>query len=173
MLDPRLNSIHLDFPRRQEYRRCREALLSARGLLTLAAENANHLMSDPEQWPIRPDHVLPGTRYLLFDHRTGCANLLKTGLNTVGRLPSNDIRLEDLCVSRRHCAILVHVWGGCELHDTASRNGTLVNGQPVDRPIKLDSGDHIWICQRRLQFMSQEDYQAAGEGDEHPATVVD
>ena len=42
----------------------------------------------------------------------------------VGRFPDNDIHFVELCVSRRHCVLLVHAWGGCDLHDTASRNGT-------------------------------------------------
>ena len=37
--DPRLNSLHLEAPRRQDYRRAREALLQARGCHTLCAEN--------------------------------------------------------------------------------------------------------------------------------------
>jgi hypothetical protein len=57
---------------------------------------------------------------------------LRVGLNAVGRLPENDIVLARRYVSRRHCVFLVHTDGGCEVHDTASRNGTLVNrNEPV------------------------------------------
>ena len=38
MVDPRLNSVHLEAPRRQEFRRAREVLLNARGWQTLAGE---------------------------------------------------------------------------------------------------------------------------------------
>ena len=38
MLDARLNSVHLEAPRRQEFRAARDRLLNARGDHTLAAE---------------------------------------------------------------------------------------------------------------------------------------
>jgi adenylate cyclase len=87
---------------------------------------------------------------LLIDQQTGCSYPLKIGLNTIGRSRNNDIVLEEPLVSRRHCALLVHAGGGCELHDTASRNGTLVNGQLVRQPVQLASGDRIEVCPRTL-----------------------
>ncbi len=172
MSDPRLDSAHLDFPRRQDYRRARETLLGARGWLTMTGEQFRALVAEADEWLIRPDHVLPGTTYLLFDHAADCAHPLKTGLNTLGRLPNNDIHFEDRCISRRHCVILVHAWGGCDLHDTASRNGTFVNGVRVTRPVRLTAGDSIQLCDRRLLFVSEKDYQADDEYDEHPETEV-
>jgi pSer/pThr/pTyr-binding forkhead associated (FHA) protein len=71
---------------------------------------------------------------------------LKVGLNTVGRYESNDIVLDDFSVSRRHCGILVHASGGCELHDTASTNGSWVNGCRVKGPIGLHKWDVIQIA---------------------------
>jgi hypothetical protein len=172
MSDPRLNSGHLEFPRRQDYRRCRDSLLQARGWLTLAGEHLGGL-GDAHEWPVRPEQVLPGTSYLLVDQREGCAYPLKTGLNTLGRFPENDICFKEYCVSRRHCAILVHAWGGCDLHDTASRNGTFVNGARVRRPVRLASGDRVQVCDRVLLFVSEKDYQdECDRYDEHPATVV-
>ena len=50
---------------------------------------------------------------------------LKVGLNSVGRLPDNDIVIDDATVSRRHCAIVVHSDLTIEIHDVASKNGTL------------------------------------------------
>jgi hypothetical protein len=169
MSDPRLNSLHLGLsPRRQQYRDAREALLRERGWLTLAAEHVNRLVGESDD---RPGPVLPGTNYLLVEDLTGVPYRLQTGLNTVGRLPDNDIVLEDLWVSRRHCVLLLHAWGGCELHDTASRNGTLVNGRRVRSPVRLASGDRIQICQRLLLFLSEEDYRAECLGDDHPSTI--
>jgi hypothetical protein len=172
MSDPVLDSGHLSFPRRRDYRRARESLLGARGWLTLVAGHVNDLIGEADEAPGRPHQVLPGTTYLLVDHRAGCAYTLRTGINTVGRLPDNDIRFEELPVSRRHCVILVHAWGGCELHDTASRNGTLVNGRRVREPVQLASGDWIQITKRMLLFVSEKDYRAEREGD-HPATAVE
>ncbi len=171
MSDPRLLSCHLSFPRRQEYRRAREGLLGARGWLTLAAEQVTGLAGPADDWPVRPEQVLPGTKYLLVDRQADRAYPLKTGLNALGRHPANDIRFEELSISRRHCVILVHAWGGCELHDTASRNGTFVNGSRVQRPVRLASGDWVQLSQRLLLFVSEQDFEAECDED-NPPTVV-
>jgi hypothetical protein len=158
MADPRLNSVHLEPPRRQEYRRAREALLNARGWQTLAAEGGGHeavgiaephtLIQDPKRhpppdlecWLVDKDYIYP----------------LKVGLNTVGRAPDNDVVLADSFVSRRHCAVLVHAGRTCELHDTASKNGTFLNGKRLEGPTRLNPGDEIRLCDRQLIFMSKD-----------------
>jgi hypothetical protein len=175
MADPRLDSAHFGVgPRRQEYRQSREALLAARGWLTLAAEGVRGLVG-PAEWPsevpARPEQILPGAKYLLVDRQTGCLYPLKTGLNTVGRLPGNDVVLGEPTVSRRHCVLLVHAWGGCEIHDTASRNGTFVNGHQLRGPTRLASGDEIRLCQSRFLFVSEKDLDAASGADDHPSTI--
>jgi hypothetical protein len=176
MSDPRLDSCHLGFdPRRQEYRRSREALLRERGPLTLAGEQLHGLLGAEEDWPsllpFRPDQVIPGTRFLLVDHQADCYFVLKTGLNTIGRLTNNDIALEENWISRRHCVIIVHARGGSELHDTASLNGTWVNGRRVQHPVALASGDWIQVCHRLLLFVSEKDYQAEQANSGNPATM--
>jgi hypothetical protein len=174
MSDPRLNSCHLEFPRRQDYRRCREAVLQGRGWLTMAGENLGGMMGDSEDWPLRPERVLPGTRYLLVDQQEGCVHPLKIGLNAVGRYSENDIQFLDLVISRRHCVLVVHAWGGCDLHDTASRNGTFVNGTRVQQMVRLESGDQVQLCNRRLLFVSEKDYLDDGLGDPtHPPTMAE
>src|SRR5262249_39600220 len=160
MSDPRLNSCHLGLcPRRADYRRARAVLLEERGCLTLAGEKACALLDAAEDWlplaPARPDQFLPGTKYLLVDQRAACVYLLKVGLNTIGRLPNNDIVLEGLYTPRRHCVILVHVRGWCELHDTASRNGTFLNGRRLRAPVHVTSGDRIQVCDRPLFLVSE------------------
>jgi pSer/pThr/pTyr-binding forkhead associated (FHA) protein len=173
--DPRLNSAHLGLlPRRQEYRQARAALQAERGWLTLAAERVERWAGEGDNWPSllpRPEEVLPGTKYLLIDRQTGDAYPLRTGLNTVGRLPDNDIVLNEIWVSRRHCALLVHARGGCELHDTASRNGTFVNGQRLTRPVRLSPGDRVGVAGRQFLFVRAED-AAGGEDEGHPDTAV-
>jgi pSer/pThr/pTyr-binding forkhead associated (FHA) protein len=77
---------------------------------------------------------------------------LHVGMNSVGRLPDNDVVVRDECVSRRHCAILIHSDLRCELHDVASKNGTLLNGKKIPVPTRLQSGDQITLCNRRLTF---------------------
>jgi hypothetical protein len=157
MTDPRLNSVHLDPPRRADYRRAREELLRARGVNTLA------LADDPDEGcdPGHPhtviqngsDQLPPGLNYWLADK--DYIYPLKVGINTVGRSPDNDVVVQDCYISRRHCAILVHTGQGCDLHDTASKNGTYVNGKKISGPTRLRSGDEIRICDQRLVFVSR------------------
>jgi pSer/pThr/pTyr-binding forkhead associated (FHA) protein len=77
---------------------------------------------------------------------------LHLGMNSVGRLPDNDVVIRDECVSRRHCAVVIHHDLRCELHDVASKNGTLLNGKKIPNPTKIQSGDQITLCNRRLTF---------------------
>ena len=157
MMDPRLNSIHLEAPRRQDYRRAREALLQARGCQTLYAERES---DEPDDSPSntliqKADH--PDTGALpcwLSDDQY--IYPLKVGLNTVGRSSENDVVVPDCFISRRHCAILVHSHSGYELHDTASKNGVFLNGARLSGPTPLKSGDTIRICERQFVFVSQD-----------------
>jgi hypothetical protein len=155
MVDPRLNSIHLDAPRRQEYRRAREALLQARGQFTLCAEqrldaeaSGSHtvIQNECHQQPVELDFWLMDRDYIYP---------LKVGLNTLGRSNDNDVVVQDSFISRRHCAILVHAGQGCELHDTASKNGTFLNGSKLSGPTRLHSGDQIRMCDRQFTFLSR------------------
>lgn len=177
MNDPRLNSIHFDLdPRRQQYRQAREELLAARGWKTLALEKVNDLADDSEVWPallpIRPDQILPGTQFLLIEPPTCQLYPLRPGMNTIGRLPDNDIVLEDTWISRRHCVLLLHAGGKCELHDTASRNGTFVNGHLLDKPRCLNRGDRITVCRRLLVFISQADCRTDEPNNNNPETAL-
>jgi pSer/pThr/pTyr-binding forkhead associated (FHA) protein len=82
---------------------------------------------------------------------------LKVGLNTIGRMPDNDVPILDGSVSRRHCAIVVHAGDGCEVHDTASKNGTFLNGERVTTPTPIKPGDEVRLCDHRLVFLSDDD----------------
>ena len=62
---------------------------------------------------------------------------------TVGRLPDNDIVVDDRSVSRRH-AVISPLGEGHSVRDMGSRNGTWLNGRRVgDQPVPLHSGDQI------------------------------
>jgi pSer/pThr/pTyr-binding forkhead associated (FHA) protein len=78
---------------------------------------------------------------------------LKVGLNSIGRLPDNDVVIDDATVSRRHCAIVVHSDLTTEIHDVASKNGTTVNGQKIAGPTRLRDGDEIGLSDRQLTFL--------------------
>jgi hypothetical protein len=175
--DSRFHSGHFEsIFRRREYRSARQDLLAARGLLTLAGEQIRGLVSGVDDWPsllpFRTEQLVPGAKYLLIDQETGDYFSVKIGLNSIGRLPNNDIVLEERWVSRRHCALLVHARGGCELHDTASLNGTFVNGQRVRQPIDLCSGDRVQVAKKLLLFIDAKDQPADLKTGDHPNTIL-
>lgn len=169
MRDTRLNSVHLEFPRREDFRAARARLLGARGCLTIAGERFGDWLGFQAAGSAEP--ILPGGRSLLVATDSGIVYPLHVGLNTIGRLSNNDIVFEESVISRRHCTILVHTWGAGELHDTASRNGTYVNDRRVEWPVRLSSGDRIRICNKQFVFTSEEDFRAAegcgDDGDTH------
>jgi pSer/pThr/pTyr-binding forkhead associated (FHA) protein len=154
-MDPHLNSVHLDLPRREEFRKARARLLEACGDQTrYAINNPNAVSSATDSKTIiqNLENRLPsGVVYALMDK--DAVYPLKIGLNTIGRLPDNDVVLEDAFVSRRHCAILVHAGAGCEVHDVASKNGTFLNGTKLPGPMPLQTGDEIRLCDRKLVFI--------------------
>jgi len=62
----------------------------------------------------------------------------------IGRLPSNDLVVNDPMVSQHHAL----VWSdthGVHIRDLGSRNGTRVNGKRIQAPTKLEAGDRIEI----------------------------
>lgn len=156
-MDPRLHSIHLDAqPRREAFRQARAQLQNAVGAHTLAGDlraevkpqDLNQATMAKGQEPIvgRPDTPVAW----IIDR--GKALPLFIGMNSIGRLPDNNLVIEDACVSRRHCAIVVHSDLTCELHDIASKNGTAVNGRKLQGPMRLDEGDELCLSDRRLTF---------------------
>jgi pSer/pThr/pTyr-binding forkhead associated (FHA) protein len=157
MGDPRLNSLHLDPTRRQDYRRAREALLQSRGNETIYAERQRNEEADSSNTFIRNQGgAAPNTlEFWLVDREY--IYPLKVGLNTMGRSADNDVVVEDLYVSRRHCAILVHHNNQFVLHDTASKNGTFLNGAKINGPTAIKAGDEIRICNRNFVFLTRSD----------------
>ena len=169
MKDPRLNSVHLEFPRRQEFRRAREALLEARGLRTL--EEGRNQPGKGDAWAMvqdRSEDVPANSEYWLMD-QAGIYPL-RVGVNTIGRLPDNDVVIQGAYVSRRHCAILVHAGDGCEVYDIASKNGTYVNGSRLCGPTQLSAGDQIRMCDRQFIFMSK---RGPNEPPHHAGTEIE
>lgn len=75
---------------------------------------------------------------------------MEKDVTRIGRAPESEVVLEGEKVSRHHAAI--RYWDGdFVLKDLRSRNGTFVNGQPVN-VAKLDSGDCIKIGGFELHF---------------------
>jgi transcriptional regulator with GAF, ATPase, and Fis domain len=75
---------------------------------------------------------------------------LKGRATSVGRSQENDITIDDINSSRRHCAI-ERTKGGYEIVDLKSRNGTLVNGILILRK-ELRPGDCVEIGKTRIFF---------------------
>jgi len=82
---------------------------------------------------------------------------------TIGRRPYNDIMLDDLTVSGEHALLLTRA-GASVIEDLRSRNGTLVNDEPVIQRALLD-GDRIEIGIYRLQYVIE---PLISEGDRPP-----
>lgn len=80
---------------------------------------------------------------------------------TIGRDPLVELVVPDEAISRRH-ARLARAPDGILLEDLGSRNGTVVNGERVDRRVLAD-GDRIMLGRTVLKFAIQgrleEDYQ--------------
>jgi diguanylate cyclase (GGDEF)-like protein len=63
---------------------------------------------------------------------------------TLGRDPKVEVPLHDEGISRRHCRIFIDD-DRYLVEDLGSTNGTLLNGEPVDRPMRLRAGDRIYL----------------------------
>jgi hypothetical protein len=154
--DSQLHSIHLgDNPRRELFRQARLQLEGACGLPTLLG--APPLSeSAPLDAPTRTiSSGTPGGPSSFFLKDGDQLHALTVGVNTVGRLPDNNVILKDEHVSRRHCAVVVHTNGQCEVHDIASKNGTLLNGKKIAGPTRLRPGDQLLLCTKKLFLVSQ------------------
>ena len=99
--------------------------------------------------PARRPRLPPGGTYTLVSLADGRRHRLRVGVNALGRSANNDLVLDPNHVSRRHCLVLVHATGGCDVSDTASRNGTTVNGRPVGRA-DLHPGDVLALTDQRF-----------------------
>ncbi|MDX1964685.1 MAG: sigma 54-interacting transcriptional regulator [Pirellulales bacterium] len=71
---------------------------------------------------------------------------------TVGRAPTNLVILKDDRCSRHH-AELFNSGGKWVIRDLESRNGTLVNGEPVRGDHILEPGEHVRIGHSHLIFV--------------------
>ena len=70
---------------------------------------------------------------------------------TIGRRSDNDICIADPLVSRNH-AQLFRMGENYYLQDVGSRNGTVLNGVPISRPMELVPGDIIMAGGARVVY---------------------
>jgi predicted component of type VI protein secretion system len=76
---------------------------------------------------------------------------LREGRNVIGRDPDADLCIEDEAISWNHLEIESR--GGVLMAtDLDSRNGTALNGEPLDRPRRLRDGDTLMVGRHRLEI---------------------
>ena len=86
---------------------------------------------------------------------------------TVGRLPDNDIRIDNAAVSGHH-ALIINILNDSFLEDLNSTNGTYVNGKIVKKHA-MQHGDVITVGHHALRFV---DSEADEPSDEFEKTMV-
>jgi transcriptional regulator with GAF, ATPase, and Fis domain len=85
----------------------------------------------------------------------GSAFPLPAGEVSIGRDSSNQLWAADPALSRRHCLLVQDETGQFSVRDLKSRNGTLVNGVPVEQQ-QISHGDQIFIGDSVLLFLVEE-----------------
>ncbi|MGH8149787.1 MAG: FHA domain-containing protein, partial [Steroidobacteraceae bacterium] len=84
---------------------------------------------------------------------------------TVGRLPDNDIRIDNSAVSGHH-SLIINILNDSFLEDLNSTNGTYVNGKLIKKHA-LQHGDVITVGHHQLRFVEDDEAQ-----DEFEKTMV-
>ncbi|RDH78112.1 FHA domain-containing protein [Mycolicibacterium moriokaense] len=72
----------------------------------------------------------------------------------IGRLPDNDIVLDDANVSRHH-AVIIDTGTSFVVSDLRSANGVDVRGERIRASVTLTDGDRIRICDHEFVFQMQ------------------
>ncbi|MBS2022130.1 MAG: FHA domain-containing protein [Deltaproteobacteria bacterium] len=89
-------------------------------------------------------------RLLLNHHGDDIVLPLVLKETLIGRIDSNHVVLEAEDVSRIHARVLVGP-SGVEVEDCGSTQGTLVNGDPIDR-VFLKDGDVVQVGSVKILF---------------------
>src|SRR3954464_11165212 len=84
---------------------------------------------------------------------------------TIGRLPDNDIRIDNSAVSGHHSLIINILKGSC-LEDLNNTNGTNVNGKLIKKHA-MQHGDVVTVGHHQLRFVEDDEAQ-----DEFEKTMV-
>ncbi len=87
---------------------------------------------------------------------------------TIGRLPDNDVRIDNPAVSGHH-SLIINILNDSFLEDLNSTNGTYVNGKLIKKHA-LQHGDVITIGHHQLRFADQHTSDVAQ--DEFEKTMV-
>ena len=84
---------------------------------------------------------------------------------TIGRLPDNDIRIDNPAVSGHH-SLIINILNDSFLEDLNSTNGTYVNGKLIKKHA-LQHGDIVTVGHHQLRFVEEDEQQ-----DEFQKTMV-
>ena len=76
---------------------------------------------------------------------------LRGAITRIGRLPDNDIVLDDTVVSRHH-AVIIHTGSGYVINDLRSANGVYVQNQLIGASFTLTDGDKFVIGDHEFTF---------------------
>ncbi len=87
---------------------------------------------------------------------------------TIGRLPDNDLRIDNPTVSSHH-AVVINILNDSFIEDLNSTNGTYINGRLIKKHA-LQQGDLITIGHHQLRFIDS--HLDALNSDDFSQTVV-
>jgi pSer/pThr/pTyr-binding forkhead associated (FHA) protein len=87
---------------------------------------------------------------------------------TIGRLPDNDVRIDNAAVSGHH-GLIINILNDSFLEDLNSTNGTYVNGKLIKKHA-LTHGDVITVGHHHLRFVDSQ--VESTEQDEFERTLV-
>ena len=89
---------------------------------------------------------------------------------TIGRLPDNDIRIDNPAVSGHH-SLIINILNDSFLEDLNSTNGTYVNGKLIKKHA-MQHGDVITVGHHQLRFVDSQDGEAAQEEFEKTMVIT-
>src|SRR5687768_1391065 len=87
---------------------------------------------------------------------------------TIGRLPDNDIRIDNSAVSGHH-SLIINILNDSFLEDLNSTNGTYVNGKLIKKHA-LQHGDVVTVGHHQLRFVDTQSSDT--EQDEFEKTMI-
>lgn len=95
-----------------------------------------------------------GSSAALLRDTSGVEYPLVAAATRIGRLPDNDIVLDDANVSRHH-AVVIDTGTSFVLSDLRSANGVDIRGERIRSSVTLAHGDRIRICDHEFVFEMQ------------------
>src|SRR5271170_952761 len=92
-------------------------------------------------------------------------------VTTIGRATTNRLVVPDEICSRNHCEVFFDggVW---KLRDLGSRNGTRVQGEPINGDVQLTEGRQFQIGNTFVCFTFDGKVRTSGEEEIHTETIA-